>query len=306
MPENIAISKLQDLVDANDGKAMITMAILLKNGVIFDQDDEKAFELIQKSAEACDTDALLILSMMYSIGYHVEADQEKAMEYLSKSADLDNEEAMHFLAYELLIQSDPPDFDTFILWLDRAAKRGHSLSANDLGLYWKEKQDFAKAREYFELACQYNNPYGCYNLGVLYYNGDGVEQDYAKAKRYFQKSAERQFGPAYTGLAILAFYGLTGKTNTKKAIGLFEKGAARYDGFACHLLSRMYAVGDGLNVDLQQSEHFALLADKYGMYASQKSLDRLPEIDLTRAKKHLLNVYFTIPPYIYNLATKNR
>ncbi len=38
-----------------------------------------------------------------------------------------------------------------------------------LGMLSYDKQDFSKARKYFERACGLNNGGGCNGLGVLYY-----------------------------------------------------------------------------------------------------------------------------------------
>ncbi|MGL2579417.1 tetratricopeptide repeat protein [Helicobacter pylori] len=46
----------------------------------------------------------------------------------------------------------------------------------DLGMLSYDKQDFSKARKYFERACGLNNGRGCNNLGVLYRDGQGVEK----------------------------------------------------------------------------------------------------------------------------------
>ncbi|MGL2503631.1 tetratricopeptide repeat protein [Helicobacter pylori] len=60
----------------------------------------------------------------------------------------------------------------------------------DLGMLSYDKQDFSKARKYFERACGLNNGMGCGNLGVLYYNGDGVKRDSKKADQYFSKACK--------------------------------------------------------------------------------------------------------------------
>ncbi|GAA8384650.1 hypothetical protein HpBT220_04100 [Helicobacter pylori] len=41
----------------------------------------------------------------------------------------------------------------------------------NLGMLSYDKQDFSKARKYFEKACDLNDSSGCKNLGVLYENG---------------------------------------------------------------------------------------------------------------------------------------
>ncbi|EMH10077.1 hypothetical protein HMPREF1411_00611 [Helicobacter pylori GAM250AFi] len=46
----------------------------------------------------------------------------------------------------------------------------------DLGMLSYGKQDFSKARKYFERACGLNNGGGCSGLGFLYKSGKGVEK----------------------------------------------------------------------------------------------------------------------------------
>ena len=39
-------------------------------------------------------------------------------------------------------------------------------------------------------ACDSGNMRGCYNLGVMYTNGDGVEKDFGKAVQLFKKACD--------------------------------------------------------------------------------------------------------------------
>ncbi|MEJ8588505.1 tetratricopeptide repeat protein [Helicobacter pylori] len=66
-----------------------------------------------------------------------------------------------------------------------------------------DKQDFSKAKEYFEKACDLNSGGGCCNLGVLYYNGDGVKQDSKKAVALFEKACKLGAQKACEMLKIL-------------------------------------------------------------------------------------------------------
>ncbi len=60
----------------------------------------------------------------------------------------------------------------------------------DLGMLSYDKQDFSKARKYFERACGLNNGRGCNNLGVLYRDGQGVEKNLTKAAQYISKACK--------------------------------------------------------------------------------------------------------------------
>ncbi|GAA6851386.1 hypothetical protein HpHNI37_03430 [Helicobacter pylori] len=59
-----------------------------------------------------------------------------------------------------------------------------------LGIKSYEKQDFSKAKGYSEKACDLNNGGECSNLGVLYYNGQGVEKDLTKAAYFYSKACK--------------------------------------------------------------------------------------------------------------------
>lgn len=37
-------------------------------------------------------------------------------------------------------------------------------------------------------ACESGDALACFNLGLMYENGDGVEQDYQKVTEFFEKS----------------------------------------------------------------------------------------------------------------------
>ncbi|GAA8323806.1 hypothetical protein HpBT193_05340 [Helicobacter pylori] len=59
-----------------------------------------------------------------------------------------------------------------------------------MGIKSYEKQDFSKAKGYFEKACDLNDGGGCSNLGVLYQNGQGVEKNLTKAAQFYSKACK--------------------------------------------------------------------------------------------------------------------
>ncbi|WP_154466089.1 tetratricopeptide repeat protein [Helicobacter pylori] len=92
-----------------------------------------------------------------------------------------------------------------------------------LGIKSYEKQDFSKARKYFEKACDLNNGRGCSNLGVLYQNGQGVEKDLTKAAYLYSRACELKDGWGCSFLGALYYNGDGVKQDSKKAVALFEK-----------------------------------------------------------------------------------
>ncbi|MFP6233957.1 tetratricopeptide repeat protein [Helicobacter pylori] len=57
----------------------------------------------------------------------------------------------------------------------------------DLGMLSYDKQDFSKARKYFEKACELKDGGGCGALGDLY---DDVEKNLIKAAQYISKACK--------------------------------------------------------------------------------------------------------------------
>ncbi len=73
----------------------------------------------------------------------------------------------------------------------------------NLGMLSYDKQDFSKARKYFEKACDLNNGGGCSGLVFLYGSGDGVKQDSKKAAALFEKACKLGYKKACEMLKLL-------------------------------------------------------------------------------------------------------
>ncbi|GAA9626502.1 hypothetical protein HpVa146_02600 [Helicobacter pylori] len=84
-----------------------------------------------------------------------------------------------------------------------------------LGIKSYEKQDFSKARKYFEKACDLNNGRGCNGLGVLYRDGQGAEKNLTKVSQYFSKACELNNGFGCAALGDL-YYDREGVEKTQQ------------------------------------------------------------------------------------------
>ncbi|PUD33724.1 sel1 repeat family protein, partial [Helicobacter pylori] len=60
----------------------------------------------------------------------------------------------------------------------------------NLGMLSYDKQDFSKAKKYFERACGLKYGGGCGALGDLYEDGQGVEKNLTKADQYISKACK--------------------------------------------------------------------------------------------------------------------
>ena len=67
---------------------------------------------------------------------------------------------------------------------------GFSKDITELGNEAYEKGDYQKAAQLYQKACDGGIAEGCYNLGVLYADGQGVRQNFSTAKQYYGKACD--------------------------------------------------------------------------------------------------------------------
>ncbi|QQX47740.1 tetratricopeptide repeat protein [Helicobacter pylori] len=113
----------------------------------------------------------------------------------------------------------------------------------DLGVLSYHKQDFSKAKGYFEKACDLNNGGGCAALGDLYNDYDkGVEKNSKKAAQFYSKACELK------------------------------------DGRGCGALGRLYYIGEGVGKNSKKATHFCSKACKLGYKKACELLKMLKEL----------------------------
>lgn len=70
--------------------------------------------------------------------------------------------------------------------MEKAAQQGNPFAQHNLALMYATgqgvRQDFHKAKEWYEKAAEQNAPYSQFNLALLYQEGKGVRQDFQQAK----------------------------------------------------------------------------------------------------------------------------
>ena len=71
----------------------------------------------------------------------------------------------------------------------KAAEQGDASAQFNLGVMYYDgqgvKQDYFKAVEWYQKAAEQGDASAQFNLGFMYDEGRGVKQDYSKAKEYF-------------------------------------------------------------------------------------------------------------------------
>ena len=115
------------------------------------------------------------------------------------------------------------------------AKKGDPKSQHELAFeYWAGenlKQDFSEALKLWKLSASKGFVKACFNLGAMYFNGNGVPINYKKAYYYLNLSIKKKHSALSTSYFFLGnkFYldGKYGKKNIKKGIKYLEIAAKK-------------------------------------------------------------------------------
>ena len=102
-------------------------------------------------------------------------------------------------------------------------------------------------------ACDNGDAKVCFNRGVMYENGLGVQQDGAKAVELFDISCNGGYVPSCSHLGVMYENGFSIQQDKIKALELFQKACNGGDAQGCFNLGTMYFNGDGIRKDKTKS-----------------------------------------------------
>jgi hypothetical protein len=136
------------------------------------------------------------------------------------------------------------------------------------GVTAAQNGDYATALREFTAAAETGLDLAQYNLGILYYLGQGVEQNYAEALRWTLAAAEQGHVNAQFNLASLYYYGTGTAVDYAQALRWNLAAAQAQHAGAQHSLAKMYELGEGTEVDLVRA-HFWASASQYNANAEQ-------------------------------------
>ena len=116
--------------------------------------------------------------------------------------------------------------------------------------------------EVLKMATENNDPKAQYDLGVRYFQGEGVEKDPLKARQWYEKAAAQGHSGAESNLGYMYENGITVDQDYAKAKEFYEKGAAKNDEYALYNLASLYKEGRGVAKDpLKAKELFEKSAE---------------------------------------------
>ena len=103
-----------------------------------------------------------------------------------------------------------------------------------------------KDTEKLRLAAEHGDAEAQYNLGNLYYLGEGTPQDYAEAAKWYRLAAEQGNAAAQNNLGVMYDEGEGVRQDDREAVKWYRKAAEQGNASAQYNLGVMYDLGEGV------------------------------------------------------------
>lgn len=142
---------------------------------------------------------VIVFALVVSVGLNAKnLSDEEFYELVNDCLDNDNKVSCQKLVESKLLASVDKCKDT----------------CGNIGMVYYFAENHQQANLYFKKECDtFNEPTNCYNLGLAYNKGKGIRQDFAKARHYFEKGCKLNDGEACNSLAGLYYEGRGVKQN---------------------------------------------------------------------------------------------
>ncbi len=148
------------------------------------------------------------------------------------------------------------------------AKLGDAEAQANLGIMYASRKEYQEAAYWYKQAAQAGVATAAYNLGTLYFNGQGFPQDYAKARQWFQLAANRGNKYAEFQLGMTYYTGQGVEKDPVQEMSWYQKAARQGLPAAQYNLAVIYNNGDEVKQDSVKAYAWMLLAQKGGLDAS--------------------------------------
>ena len=126
-----------------------------------------------------------------------------------------------------------------------------------------------------KMLAQWGKTTSQYELGLMYYKGQGVDQNYGEALKWFRLAARKGFDKAQYYLGLMYFEGRGVSPNFEVALYLFSKAANQGHAGAQFSLGEMYISGKGANKNFVAAYAWTSLAFDNGYDQAKQNLKLL-------------------------------
>jgi TPR repeat protein len=163
--------------------AQYRLACMLEEGKGVDEDKESARDWFSQAAEAGDVASQVRAGLLFEF-----QDVDEAMKWFKRAAA--SGDALAQFKYGKYLYTSAGDENQGAEFLLRAAVQSHPESMLYLGQRCKRQKDFLAAFDWFQKGAELRHPGCCFELGKLYFKGEGVPSNPVRAKELFEIAAD--------------------------------------------------------------------------------------------------------------------
>ena len=116
--------------------------------------------------------------------------------------------------------------------------------------------DYPRAAELYQQACDGEVALGCAALGGMYYEGEGVPLDRARAAEFLQQACDGEDAGSCAALGNMYYGGEGVPLDRARAAELYQQGCDGEVGGSCAVLGGMYYGGEGVPLDRARAAEF--------------------------------------------------
>lgn len=297
-----SLTQVKDLANKEDIEAMHLYGLILVDSSLEMVDSIKSFEMIKKAANKGHPIAKDNLAQWYTVGIGTEENCKEALKLYTQGLKINFDRSIYGLGvlyyngcgevaqnygtalkyFKLAAKQNNilaqnaigkiyhygkgigKDLDEALIWYIRAADGDHIPSFNSLGLIYKEKKNFPKAREWYLKAAMKNNKYGAYNLGVLYNTDEYLKKNIDSSNYWYRKAANLEHAGAQVQLGYNFKNNKGFVVNVDSAFYWYEKAALNNFKIGQYNLGTMYENGDGCTQDYLKAKELFQKASAKG------------------------------------------
>lgn len=291
-------------VEKGNAKAMYEIGLMYYDGICVDKDHESAATWFKHAADIGYPDAQNKLAMMYWAGNGVEKNDEKAVKWAQLALGIGEYLGSHYWEsyYVLGIcyvtgKVLPQDNKNGVKYLQKAADMNILVAPVVdkilLPLYLEGEgvQDDEKA---ITACCgvklNIDRAEAMNSIGMMYYNGEGVDKNTTKAFNWFKRAANAGNATAQYNTAVAYYYGIGVNKSLTENRKWLKMAAENGNADAQFNLGGAYITGVGVPQNMTEAKYWLQKAADQGHKEAKEELEALRKVE----KMKYANKTFTV------------
>lgn len=255
------------------------LAYAYLNGIGIQQDTQKALELWQIACDNKDFKACFNIAATYYNGEKTQNNLKQAEKIWLETCEKGAADSCLGVAL-LYTQNGTAPTKKAMPFLEKACNLGNANGCYNLGVVYHQGEitpkNLKKARALYELACNGGESFGCHNLANIFDD----ENNYQAANELFYKACDMGVNMACRNLGNSYRDGKGVQQDSRQAAVFFHKGCKLDDVYAdsgaCANLGGLYIEeGDGVEQNTKKAREFLQKACQLGEEIGCKAYDKL-------------------------------